>query len=317
MSKTGSEDLIVIEDDDDIQIIESDEGEEEDKEEDKEEDPEEDKEEEEELNSAECLLKCEKFAYNTGTDKALAMFYLQDRNWNLEEALEFYYQQITSQNTEKVMSNKKMKVVACFDIDKLNELNEKEENKSKNSEPTTSNSNEGKYFKILSWNIDGLDENCLQARCLAVCNKIKEEKPDVVLLQEVTEMTQLILLSCLDSFYEFSTGYHGSEYFVMILNLKATITKINEKLVRFHSSLMGRCCLQVKLRYKNKLDFYAMTTHLESTADFASERMKQLKQCFEEMKSKKNELVFFGGDLNLRDSEVIIYIFHNIFELLF
>ena len=32
----------------------------------------------------ECEARCQKFAAVTGTDSALAMFYLQDREWDLE-----------------------------------------------------------------------------------------------------------------------------------------------------------------------------------------------------------------------------------------
>jgi tyrosyl-DNA phosphodiesterase 2 len=33
--------------------------------------------------SAECLRRCKEFAQITGTDSALAMFYLQDLDWDL------------------------------------------------------------------------------------------------------------------------------------------------------------------------------------------------------------------------------------------
>ena len=36
------------------------------------------------LSGAECLIRCKEFASITGTDNALAMFYLQNTKWNLE-----------------------------------------------------------------------------------------------------------------------------------------------------------------------------------------------------------------------------------------
>lgn len=49
-----------------------------------------------------------------------------------------------------------------------------------------------------------------------------------------------------------------------------------------------------------------MTSHLESTKPYAEERMKQLKMCLDLMKNvPPNKTVLFGGDLNLRDSEVV------------
>jgi hypothetical protein len=38
-------------------------------------------------NGAECLARCKEFAKVTNTDTALAMFYLQDNDWNLEVCL--------------------------------------------------------------------------------------------------------------------------------------------------------------------------------------------------------------------------------------
>ena len=35
-------------------------------------------------NGVECLKRCKEFASITGTDNALAMFYLQDTKWDLE-----------------------------------------------------------------------------------------------------------------------------------------------------------------------------------------------------------------------------------------
>lgn len=34
--------------------------------------------------ASECEARCKEFADITGTDTALAMFYLQDRDWNVE-----------------------------------------------------------------------------------------------------------------------------------------------------------------------------------------------------------------------------------------
>ena len=37
----------------------------------------------------ECEERCQKFASVTGTDSACAMFYLQDRDWDLDVSLEW------------------------------------------------------------------------------------------------------------------------------------------------------------------------------------------------------------------------------------
>ncbi|RNA02866.1 hypothetical protein BpHYR1_021018, partial [Brachionus plicatilis] len=59
---------------------------------------------------AECLARCKEFAEITGTDTALAMFYLQDTKWNLQKGLDKYF---------KATNNKKAKIVACFDVETL------------------------------------------------------------------------------------------------------------------------------------------------------------------------------------------------------
>lgn len=48
-----------------------------------------------------------------------------------------------------------------------------------------------------------------------------------------------------------------------------------------------------------------LNTHLESTADHAEERMRQLEKCLDIMtKRPEDRTVILGGDLNMRDKEV-------------
>lgn len=79
---------------------------------------------------------------------------------------------------------------------------------------------------------------------------------------------------------------------------------------------MGRNLLEVKLNYMNKVNFCVLASHLESTGDFAKQRMEQLRFCFDRIsKIDKKYLVFFGGDLNLRDSEVLLF-YYILFNLI-
>lgn len=151
---------------------------------------------------AECLARCKKFAEITGTDTALAMFYLQDNKWDLQKGLDRYL---------KATNNKESKVVACFDVETLDNderfffLNsnlifgifkfskitnsEKQKNNIDSSECSENQSeqpvlceqlnddeekNENNHFKILSWNIDGLDSSNLESRTLGVISKIEK-----------------------------------------------------------------------------------------------------------------------------------------------
>lgn len=53
------------------------------------------------------------------------------------------------------------------------------------------------------------------------------------------------------------------------------------------------------------IELCLMTSHLESTKDHSKERIKQLQIVLNEMqKESESTTVIFGGDTNLRDSEV-------------
>ena len=50
-----------------------------------------------------------------------------------------------------------------------------------------------------------------------------------------------------------------------------------------------------------------LNTHMESTGEFAEERMNQLGISFKELNETDNSVnVIMGGDLNMRDKEVFI-----------
>lgn len=67
---------------------------------------------------------------------------------------------------------------------------------------------------------------------------------------------------------------------------------------------MQRNLLVTKV-FIGKAKIALLNTHLESTADYTTQRREQLKQCFEIAKSFPADYnVLFGGDLNLRDNEL-------------
>ena len=45
---------------------------------------------EQSLSGTECFNRCKKFVELTNTDNALAMFYLQDVEWNLEVNFQYF-----------------------------------------------------------------------------------------------------------------------------------------------------------------------------------------------------------------------------------
>jgi endonuclease/exonuclease/phosphatase family metal-dependent hydrolase len=95
-------------------------------------------------------------------------------------------------------------------------------------------------------------------------------------------------------------------YFTMILMNKDTCELDGEsKIIPYTNTCMSRNLLKARLRYRKKISITAMTSHLESTADYTKQRTEQLRLCFSEMLAEKDEsYVLFGGDLNLRDAEV-------------
>lgn len=52
-----------------------------------------------------------------------------------------------------------------------------------------------------------------------------------------------------------------------------------------------------------------LNSHMESTGEFADERMNQLRISFEEIDRTDSSVnVIMGGDLNMRDKEVSVWI---------
>lgn len=168
----------------------------------------------------------------------------------------------------------------------------------------------GLKLKVLSWNIDGLDERDTIKRTNAVCQLIRSHGPHVVFLQEVVRPTLSVIKSKLGSDY----SIHISDKIVFPYFIAILVTKRSAKIVLegnvgafdFPGSTMGRHLLQLFIKVCG-VPIALYTSHLESTKDFSAERKDQLKQCFEFIK-EQNELFsrvcILGGDLNLRDVEV-------------
>jgi hypothetical protein len=114
------------------------------------------------LNGAEALAACKQFASVTNTDSGLAMMMLQKNGWNLERAIGAY--QDLAQGKSKPPSKQ------------IEPNNSAPEVKRMKAEETTSSETKVKTrFKILSWNIDGLDEqqNTIEIRTRGIIDIIK------------------------------------------------------------------------------------------------------------------------------------------------
>lgn len=163
-------------------------------------------------------------------------------------------------------------------------------------------------FRLLTWNVDGLDKRNPVDRATAVCSFIKAKLPHAVFLQEVVPETLRKIIAELSMYDCYSPHTPQMPYFAIIL--------VHSKLVKvrggmdyfdFPSSNMGRHLLQLPVSFAGvHIDLF--TSHLESTKASSEERIRQLKITIERIqracKEDPETSCLFGGDLNLRDSEV-------------
>lgn len=173
-------------------------------------------------------------------------------------------------------------------------------------------------FRLLTWNVDGLDSNFLGSRTRAVIQTIKVTRSDVVFLQEVVDSSFELLGKYLsDEFHIICpepprADLEGPSYFCTMLLSKRKFgsgpENIQLKTFWFPGSQMGRHLLMASCRLSGyKRPLYFLTSHLESCRESSEEREKQLKQCYVQMQRAVSDfgagVVVFGGDLNLRDRE--------------
>ena len=110
------------------------------------------------LSDADALAACKQFASVTSTNTGLAMMMLQQNGWSLQQAIDAY------QNSTQPKSKPARKVMKPDDEETI--------------APSIVNGAEmkgSKHLKVMSWNIDGLDEQekTLEIRTRGVVNVIK------------------------------------------------------------------------------------------------------------------------------------------------
>ena len=168
-----------------------------------------------------------------------------------------------------------------------------------------SSENHNKDLVLLEWNIQGLLDDCLQLRTAAVISEIQGLKPDIVLLQEVTAVTLMLIKVSLENHYDIVDSRDGNVvlYFTAILSKKTTIKVNLSRTISFSNSMQGRNVLLVEVTFKQKRAVF-ITSHLESMKPQAKIRIEQLKQVANLMCSFDRSIsVIFGGDTNLSASD--------------
>ena len=168
-------------------------------------------------------------------------------------------------------------------------------------------------LRLLSWNIDGLDEKNTKERTEEVCRNILLKRPHLVFLQEIVSNTQTILFQRLGHVYSlFVNPAPPARYYPVILinhkcgEIAASMSRRpKDNVLEFPGSSMGRHLLQLNINFHG-VSLQAITTHLESLYDYSAERKSQLKICFDEVvkHTRQGKICIFGGDLNVRDHEL-------------
>jgi hypothetical protein len=98
-------------------------------------------------------------------------------------------------------------------------------------EPPAARQLPGGGLKIVSWNVDGLDDRGLHARAVAVCRHLRRVGPDVIMLQEVVAETDSIFRQRLGGQYDCVLDYQDKRptaaYFTSMFVAKRTLQVVS------------------------------------------------------------------------------------------
>jgi len=181
--------------------------------------------------------------------------------------------------------------------------------KAKEEKPSAGSKPPKDTLTFISWNIDGLSKKGLKERTQSVIQIVLERNPDIIFFQEVIPETLSWLKTALDIKYLFGQGGMDDHtapdsYFTVVLLKRSTVYRESLEVIGFEDSVMARDLTLVEATIDGR-SFLLINTHLESTKDFATVRMDQLKRAFNHMsKANSSKTVIMAGDLNIRDSEV-------------
>lgn len=232
--------------------------------------------------------KMREFAEITATDEIMAQSILQDVGWDLKRALDVFYgsDAFKDARAEAVMGTSSSAGSSGAVVMTAEEL-------------------KGFELSIMSWNIDGLDGRSLATRMKAVAQIVKHVNPDILFLQEVVDR-DLDAIDRLQSLYKIYYSNKGCQYYTAILVSKMIEVEKHD-VVHYQNSGMYRT-LQIIEGSIGGMKLFLLNTHLESMRDHRAQRCAQfsfcMDRCQEILARNPGCLLFFGGDLNLRDEEV-------------
>jgi len=270
----------------------------------------------------ECDEAIKEFAEITGKDEAFAHAILQDVDYELEEAVVRYYSSIDDGPLpESILREVEAAGLAPLaprpaSIDRGNSLqpinSEEEPANSLDQEPVPSATKPKIEAQarlppdvtVLSYNVDGLDVDALQTRFAAVMMIVAKVNPDVIFFQEFVKAMEPKMNQILGKLYHIISGYCGVPYYTVTCVAKC-IRIENQEIVKYQTQ-MGRNMLCIEGKWRG-MNVRLINSHLESCAEQSGTRRMQFKQAMDKMaiySSQPDTLAIFGGDLNLRDSEV-------------
>ncbi|XP_041665170.1 tyrosyl-DNA phosphodiesterase 2-like [Cheilinus undulatus] len=247
---------------------------------------------------------CTEFAAIAGTDSAVAQCYLAENEWQMERALNSFFEadmeKVFEEDFPECDSSPKAKRPKteenppggeCIDLTgdsptSAHKPSEEDENK----------------LSLMSWNVDGLDTDNLAERARGLCSFLVLYTPDVVFLQELIPPYIQYLKKRAVSYLIIEGGEDG--YFTGMMLKKSRVKFVESEIVPYPTTQMMRNLLVAQVTFKGQ-KLCLMTSHLESCKGHAQERMKQLRVAVEKMREAPADVtILFGGDTNLRDTEV-------------
>ncbi|XP_064299205.1 tyrosyl-DNA phosphodiesterase 2 isoform X2 [Phalacrocorax carbo] len=228
---------------------------------------------------------CSEFAAITSSDAAVARTFLAGNDWHMQRALNAYFEPPLEE--EAAVAAAGGVPPACAGSGSCADSKQQEDDS---------------CFSLITWNIDGLDLGNLKERTRGICSYLALYSPDVVFLQEVVP-THLCLLQMRAGSYTIIPG-NIDGYFTAIMLKKSRVKLLKHEIVPFPTTSMMRNLLVVHVSISGN-ELCLMTSHLESTKNHSKERLKQLQIVLNKMQEEsESTTVIFGGDTNLRDSEV-------------
>ncbi|XP_042566603.1 tyrosyl-DNA phosphodiesterase 2 [Clupea harengus] len=282
------------------------------------------------------LLMCEEFASITGSDTAAAQCYLAENDWEMERALNSFFEadmesafdvqfvEETRKENDKTevkrktsadpdetkslgASNKRLKRAesACIDLTSEEPGSSRStvsvESKA-HAQPAEEQEANGK-LSLLTWNVDGLDTLSLGERARGLCSYLALYTPDVVFLQELVPPYIQYIRKRAVSYTIIEGGEDG--YFTGVMLKKSRVKFLKSEIVSYPMTQMMRNLLVAQVSFQG-LEFCLMTSHFESCKNQSEERMNQLRVTLKKMMEvPEKTTVIFGGDTNLRDTEVV------------